>query len=391
MISVEKVKVLQRPYLLLALFALITIGITAQSFLKKLKTFDESGLQYTHYNNYVIFKNSFYHLQQNKDLYQLYPEEHWDLYKYSPSFAVLMAPMAVLPDGLGLLCWNLLNVLLLFYAMWKLPTQTNRTRLMMLALVLIELITSTQNSQSNGLIAGLLICAFTLLEKNKGMWASLLIVLSVFIKLFGGLAFALFLFYPNKVKHFAYTALWTIILTLLPLIFVSTEQLIFLYKSWWNLLQSDHGISTGLSVAGWLSTWFGIEAKSEVVLIGIVLFCLPLLNIRAYQELLFKKLFLASILIWVIIFNHRAESATFVIAVSGIGIWAFSQQLSKINLSLLLLAIIFTILSPTDLFPRAIRNNYVVPYVLKAVPCILIWMKILFEMIVYKTSVRESR
>ncbi len=391
MISVEKVKVLQRPYLLLALFALITIGITAQSFLKKLKTFDESGLQYTHYNNYVIFKNSFYHLQQNKDLYQLYPEEHWDLYKYSPSFAVLMAPMAVLPDGLGLLCWNLLNVLLLFYALWKLPTQTNRTRLMMLALVLIELITSTQNSQSNGLIAGLLICAFTLLEKNKGMWASLLIVLSVFIKLFGGLAFALFLFYPNKVKHFAYTALWTIILTLLPLIFVSTEQLIFLYKSWWNLLQSDHGISTGLSVAGWLSTWFGIEAKSEVVLIGIVLFCLPLLNIRAYQELLFKKLFLASILIWVIIFNHRAESATFVIAVSGIGIWAFSQQLSKINLSLLLLAIIFTILSPTDLFPRAIRNNYVVPYVLKAVPCILIWMKILFEMIVYKTSVRESK
>lgn len=47
------------------------------------------------YNNYVIFKMSFPHLVNNEDLYIVQPEEHWDLYKYTPTFAVLFR---------GLLC-----------------------------------------------------------------------------------------------------------------------------------------------------------------------------------------------------------------------------------------------------------------------------------------------
>ena len=53
---------------------------------------------------------------------------------------------------------------------------------------------------------------------------------------------------------------------------------------------------------------------------------------------------------------------------------------------ILLLAFVFTILSPTDLFPKSVRVNFVVPYVLKAVPCILIWVKIIFDLVFYKSE-----
>ena len=55
---------------------------------------------------YLIFKQSFFHLIEGKDLFILYPQEHWDLYKYSPTFSLLMAPLAILPDVVGLFFWK---------------------------------------------------------------------------------------------------------------------------------------------------------------------------------------------------------------------------------------------------------------------------------------------
>src|SRR5213594_2586973 len=49
-------------------------------------------------------------------LYAAHPEQHFDFYKYSPTFAVLFAPLAYLPFALSFLCWTLLNGLLLWYA-----------------------------------------------------------------------------------------------------------------------------------------------------------------------------------------------------------------------------------------------------------------------------------
>ncbi|MFM7178748.1 MAG: glycosyltransferase 87 family protein [Bacteroidota bacterium] len=115
---------------------------------------------YTAYNNYVIFKQSFFHLIHHQSLYVLYPHEHWDLFKYSPTFALLFGAWAMLPDAVGLLLWNVLNA----WVWWKgirlwqqnssiqIPTMNG----WWLGLGALELITSLQNEQSNALIAGLL-------------------------------------------------------------------------------------------------------------------------------------------------------------------------------------------------------------------------------------------
>src|SRR5690606_38477454 len=95
----------------------------------------------------------------------------------------------------------------------------------------------------------------------------------------------------------------------------------------------------------------------------------------------FRLNMLSSVLIWIIIFNHKAESPTFIIAVSGIALWFFSQQAKKENTILLILVFIFTCLAPTDLFPKYIRDNIFEPYVVKAVPCILVWLKISYDLL----------
>ncbi|WP_114782276.1 glycosyltransferase family 87 protein [Botryobacter ruber] len=362
-------------YLVLAFFA------TAQSYFRSAELSPETGYTYTKYNNYIIFKQSFFHLIQNKDIYILYLPEHWDLYKYSPTFSLLFGVLAVQHDFVGLLFWNIINALFVFFALKYLPKLDDKAKMLMILTVVVELLGSMQNEQSNGITAGLIILAFCFLERQKYLWATLCVVFGLYLKIFGIVALALFIFYPKKWKLASYTALWSVVLLVLPLLVVDAGQLVFLYKSWWNMLTHDHDISYGFSVMGWLYTWFGLDLpKTGVVLAGAVLFCVPLIRFRLYQDFTFRILLLASILLWVIIFNHKAESPTFIVAMCGVAIWFFSQEKKKENMVLFFLAILITSFSPSDIFPRFVREQYFVPYVVKAVPCILIWFKLVYEM-----------
>jgi hypothetical protein len=280
----------------------------------------------------------------------------------------------------------------LLCAIWYLPVAGQQKKILIVLSLLIELMTSLQNEQSNGLIAGLIIFSFGFLERNKPALASLAIVFSVFIKLFGIVALVLYLLYPIKRKLFLHTAVCIIIFFALPLLVITPDQLVFQYKSWLNLLAADHTTSYGFSVMGLFVTWFGLEVNKIILaLAGFYLMLLPLLiKYKYYGNSRFRILTLASMLIWVVIFNHKAESPTFIIAMSGIAVWFWSGRQNPLRILLFVLALIFTSLSPTDLFPRVIRETVFVPYVAKAVPCIIIWLKIVYEMMVFKTEVVSS-
>ena len=371
----------QNPWIVGAILALVVVAISVQSAIGGVKHFDQSGFAYTHYNNYVIFRQSYTHLVAGQDLYRLYPAEYWDLFKYSPAFALLVAPLAWMPVLPGLILWNACNALMLLAGFSALPGLAPRARMYAFAFVLIELITSLQSAQSNALIAGLIILALVQLESRRVALATLFITLTVVIKLFGVVAFALLLLYPGRWKGAAWALAWIAIFAALPLLVVDVSQLTMLYRSWYELLQNDHSASLGLSVSGWLVTWFGVEQKLLTVAAGAVLFCLPLLRRSLYRDLRFRALYLASCLLWIVIFNHKAESPTFVIAIAGVAIWFAFSEPSPLNVALLLLTFVFTNLSSTDVFPRSIKVQWVTPYVLKAVPCILVWMKIVLDQV----------
>lgn len=341
--------------------------------------------EYTNYNNYIIFKQAFFHLLDGKDLYIMYPAECWDLFKYSPAFALFMGVFAWLPDIAGLTLWNLLNAMVLWYGFATIPQATNRQKTFMLLFVFIELLTSIQNAQSNGLIAGLILLAFNKLENGDVRWSSLFITLTVFIKLFGLVAFALFLLYKQKPKFILWSIVWTLLLLVLPIVVSGYDGLLAQYQSWWKMLKEDHSASVGLSVMGWLQTWFGYNgSKTLITLGGVTLFCLPLIKVRQYSDYTFRLLLTASVLLWVIIFNHKAESPTFVIAIAGAALWYFMQPKNTAALVLIVLAFVFTSLSPTDLFPPPVRKQFIEPYVLKAVPCIFIWGVLIYQMMFKK-------
>jgi hypothetical protein len=365
---------------ILILYGLVVLVVSLQSWLLELKPVN--GLYYTQYNNYVIFKQSFFHLINSQDLYTLYLQEQWDLYKYSPTFSLLFAPMAVLPDILGLIIWNSLNALLLIYAIKLLPEFSLSTKIKMLLFVLIELVTSLQNLQSNGLMLALILIGFCLFERRAFFLGIFCIVFTVFIKVYGILALGLLLFYPDKLKLASYTLVSFFILLVLPLIIISPHQLIFLYQSWWSLLQADHSASYGLSVMGWLTSWFHVLPNKTIVsFVGLIFLVLPFLWWKRYSSYAFRICWLASVLVWMVIFNHKAESPTFIIAVCGAVLWYYSKPFSKIDFILISLVFVFTILSPTDIFPNYIQDNFFDPYMIKVVPCIVCWCKMAYELI----------
>ena len=354
---------------------IIVVGIiTAQNYF--LSDFGYETVMESFYNNYLIFKNSFFHLISNDNLYIQHPEVQVDLYKYSPTFALFFGVFAFLPDFVGLFFWNLLNGLV-FYALWQIKFPNNTNKLWVWAFILIEFITNIQSSQSNGLMAGLMILGYVFLERKNMLLATLMIVLSVYIKLFGILAFAIFLLYPDKWKAIGYSAFWAVLLFVLPLMVVSPTDLISQYQNWIAMLAVDKPVEFSLSVVGWLKYWFHFEPKNiYVVGVGALIFLSPYIRTAKYTSPVFQQLALASILLWVVLFNHKAESPTFIIAVAGVAIWYFCQPHSVYNKILLGSVLVFTQLAPTDLYPALIRNQYFTPYVIKVVPIILVWLKI---------------
>jgi len=385
--SMNWTRVWNSKNLSIVLFAYVLISLVAatQGLFGTPKTYFPGGVPYPDYNNYLIFKYSFYHLIRGKDIYHFFNADHYDLYKYSPTFAVLFGTLAWLPDPLGLVLWNLINSLCLFAAIRMLPNLDDKKKSWILLFCLVELLTSIQNTQSNALMAGLIIFAFALAERSKYFLSALCIVFSIYIKIFGALAFVLYLFYPGKLRLMAYSIFWMLLMAILPLAVIDMHQLVFLYQSWLRLLQEDHSASTGISLMGILQSWFHSDlSKNGVVLAGLLLFLLPLVRVRQYKDYTFRLLMLASVLLWIVIFNHKAESPTFIIAMSGAGIWYFVQERQGFNTVLIILTLFLVSLSVSDLVPSFIRNEWVKPYRIKAVMPILIWCKLVYELILLR-------
>ena len=371
---------------------------------------------YSHYNNYIIFKQSFFHLIASQDLYIHYPLEQYDLFKYPPTFALLFAPFSMLPDFLGYSVWTALNLLFPVFAIYKLQGVSSRVKAAMSALLLLEGFTSALNSQSNGLMLGLLLFAFVAMQNGRISQAVLFIWLTAFIKLFGVLFFAMLLVFPGALrKSLLRVPVIFVVLYLLPLPILGWDGLQQQYASMFNLLAHDHGFFVKYSVMGWLQQWFGLRPNKNLILIlGLGLQCLPLLVLIIKQKLWrsgslqqmnskslerWQFLFAASWLLWMVIFNHMAESATYVIAVGG-AMLAFSQVKFMYNADFesakntqlddgrynspwilaFIMLFLFTMLGPTDVYPKEVRFWIVETAQLKAFPCILLWGLTCIEM-----------
>jgi hypothetical protein len=396
------------------------------------------------YNNFVIFKNSFFHLLEQKQLFHPYRPAQYDVFKYSPTFALFFGLFAWGGDLIGLILWNSLNLLLPLFALqklWNYNSKINRWGFLILMLaLLVESTTSALNSQSNGLMLGLMILTLVAIQKSKYNQAVLFIALTAFIKIFGLVLFALFLVKPGLVRVrqlFFSTLIIFAFLFFIPLVVVNLDYLLSQYAEWLQLLQKDGSVFVKYSVMGWIISWFQyLPNKTIVLLLGLILQMLPAIaflyrskkkaklfaNSKAsisnqpFSQInnnqvnstsmhnwgsVFKPSFPVGFLeiwtfswiVWVVIFNHMAESATFIIAVGGIvGYLRLVENWNRWTYFLLILLFAFTILGPTDIYPREWRFWIVDTAQLKVFPVILFWGTMILHLFQcqWKNNAREE-
>lgn len=339
------------------------------------------------FNNYTIFKYNFLNTIHQHNLYAYQPEHYYDLNHYGPVFSIIMAPFAMLPDGIGVILWVLFNAFVLFKAIQLLPLKKDQYVIVLL-LCAHELMTASANVQSNPMIAALIILSFNFIKREQDFWAALMIALGAFIKLYGIVGLAFFFFSANKPKFVLSFIFWSAVLFVLPMAISSPSFIVQTYRDWYTDLvvknsDNQHSSMQEICVTGFIRKTFQYQDLKNIYVIGpaLVLFGLSYLRIGAYKVLQYQRLILSSVLIFAVIFSSSAESSTYIIAFVGVAIWFMNlnRPVTGFEIFLLVLALLVTSLSPSDLFPSFIRKQYIVPYKLKSIPCFLIWLKIIYE------------
>jgi hypothetical protein len=342
------------------------------------------------FNNYKIYKNVYFHTIEKLPLYKEYPFEYFDHNHYGPVFSIVIAPFALLPDYLGLPLWGLFNAGILAWAIAQLPLKSSQINAV-LWICFQELLTALLGLQFNPMMTAIIILSFVYIEKAKDFWSAFFIVLGVFVKLYGIVGLAFFFFSKNKIKFILSLLFWSIVLFTLPMLISSPEYIIQTYHEWFERLILKNNENTGLdsyqdiSLMGMVRRIFQDSSISNLPFLigGIILFGLQYLRIKQYKEESFRLMFLASVLIFTVIFSSGSESPTYIIAFVGVAIWFVIQPkpISNTCIVLFILALILTSLSPSDLIPKFLKDNYIRPYALKALPCVLIWFSIVYEML----------
>ena len=91
---------------------------------------------------------------------------------------------------------------------------------------------------------------------------------------------------------------------------------------------------------------------------------------------------LALMLMFVNIFSTGAENSSYIISMLGVAIWfiAVPWKRSPLDIGLLVFCFVLTSLSSTDLFPGDLRTYWIRAFSLKALPVVIIWLKLVWEM-----------
>jgi hypothetical protein len=341
-------------------------------------------------NNYKIFRASYYHAREEKTLYGFYPQEYGDEYFYGPVFPAIIAPSALLPHGWGFLLWEIANAIAILMAIHLLPF-TIRQKNQLLLLCAIEYANSIFYMQFNPAITAMILLSFILVERGREQWATLFIVLGTLIKLYPIIGLTFFLFSKNKGRFMLWSAVWSVVFLALPMLISSPAYVLNSYPQWLSALHGKVGLNAyfdspqDICVMGVVRRITGnINIPNPpFIAAGAILFLLPLLRFSQYKSFKYRIQTLASALIFIVIFSTGAEHPTYIIAVTGVFIWMLIQDkpYSATNIIFLILVLVITGLGLTDAVPKFIRQPYIARYSMKAWPVIIIWGKIVYELL----------
>ena len=341
-------------------------------------------------NNFLIFKQVYWHVVERLPLYIEYPAEYFDLNHYGPTFSLVIAPFAIPPTWLGMLLWLVALTLFLYVAI-RHNAFTRYQQVFIYWFCIHELLNGIQMQQFNIAITAIILLSYYFIEKEKDFWAALMIVLGTLVKLYGIVGLAFFLFSRHKGRLVGSLVFWAVVLFVAPMVISSPDYIVGQYHDWFACLvekNADNMFSQGtnISLLGLVRKISGCAAYSDLWLIipGVVAFALPYLRLGQYHHEAFRQTLLASVLMFTVLFSTGSENSSYIIAVVGVAIWftAAPWQRSKWDIALMVYVFIFCTMAHSDLMPRFVREEWMKPYGLKALPVVVVWLKLCYEMCV---------
>lgn len=341
------------------------------------------------YNNYLIFKNVFYNTLQERNIFSQYPELFFDSNHYGVFFSLLIAPFAMMPDGFGAVFWNVAITLVFLFAIYKLPF-SNAKKSFFAWLCLQEFITAATYFQFNIILTGLLMLSAIYIYERKEAKSAFAILIGVFVKIYGIVGLSAFFFVKNKTKFIISLIVISILFFVLPMLISSPKFGVQSYFDWYTSLSGKNidnqalGTRQDYSLMGVVRRILGDASISNLIFLipGFIIFMLPYIRIKQFKFLPFQLMILSSTLLFLVLFSSGSESPTYIIAIAGVMIWFLMQKkLTKIDIGLLIFVMIFTCFAFSDLFPKSIKEGVFIKYSTKAIPCILIWFRVIYELL----------
>ena len=361
---------------LMALYALTTGFVTWQQ------------IHLGHINNFALFRWSFFHLREGVSLYAPYDALYIDLYQYGPSFGLLIAPFALPPVWLGLLLFNALNVAVFYYAVRRLLP--GRTGLLALLLLFFEVVRTTQNAENNAIVAAMFVLAFLWLERDRLWRAAAAIATVACFKIYPLAAAALALPHRSRWRFGLALAGALALFLLAPLLVTPGGTLIQQYR-WWGDLQQVYGplrlesamALIALVVPGEWPNW-------PVQLVGTALVLLPFAVRRAdWGDAGFRRAMLYSLLVYAVLFNHQAESPTFIIAMTGVVAWYLTVERRWYHHAVMAASWILVSLF-SEILSGAALNACCRPWHYKTIPILLAWLIMQWELLAPRARAQPS-
>lgn len=337
------------------------------------------------HNNFKIFYNSFGHIIDNLPLYIHYPSQYNDLYLYGPLFALVIAPVYYIcgvSEVLGMFVWIGLLSCSLLYAINSLDIKWS-WKLFIILFSVNELVTSLMMQQFNVFICAIIIMTFAFIDKNKYVLPAFLIAFGLLTKIYGIVALAFFPFSKNKIRFSLSFVSWCAFLFVLPSVFVGWNYMIGQYLSWAETLSNKDGLNTmalmqNISTLGMIRKISANTDYSDLLVIipAIIVFMLPFLRFSKYDNTKFRQLVLSSVLLFVVLFSTGSESSSYIICFPAIALWYLNSDRNVFDKCIIVGCFVLSSLSPTDIFPRYLRDSYIIPYALKAFFPTIVWLRV---------------
>ena len=259
---------------------------------------------------------------------------------YTPVFSFFFTPFTWLPMKVAAFVWNILHYSLFFVAIMMLPAKlfeksnmptvnisTERIKAFMFLLLLLE--ASVFPFQYNIAMAYLFVFAYILLEKDKPVWAVMLIMLSATTKIYGIFQLGLLFCYKKTWRNLGLAVLFGIGFALLPAFSTGIDGLIPYYGDWVGAITKHnyHDFTPTSFIAVRPFREFFMEYRFWLQVPSLaVLAVLFFMKHKCWYNFKFRTQVLGLLMAWICIFGDATEAHTYIIAFTGYMLWYSTQE-----------------------------------------------------------------